>query len=94
VEAVCTTDRQTFPVNAVYHKPPYVQHSNIPETLGCEMNEQGLLKVDDLRQTSVKGVFACGDSAAFRSVATAVFTGSITGATINKILAEEDFNGH
>lgn len=79
-------------LNAVYARPDFVQHSGIPAALGCEPDEQGLLKVDPLRRTSVPGVFACGDnSSPFRSLGTAVQTGSMAGAAVSKELIEEEF---
>jgi thioredoxin reductase len=91
VHGVQTKDGQSFPVKAVYHKAVSNQHSDIPEKLGCELTEPGLIKVDEFRETTIKGVFACGDNSSFRSVATAVYTGSITGVMVNKALTEEGY---
>jgi thioredoxin reductase len=88
---VYTKDGQLFNVSAIYNKPKTIQHSDIPQALGCEISEHGLIKVDEFRQTTVKGVFACGDNSSMRSVAVAVSTGSVTGSTVNKALIEEDF---
>lgn len=79
-------------VKAIYARPPFEQHCSIPETLGCESNEQGLLKVDAMQKTNIPGVFASGDcTTPMRSVAIAVSTGSFAGAVINKELIDEDF---
>ncbi|RYJ38011.1 FAD-dependent pyridine nucleotide-disulfide oxidoreductase [Flavobacterium anhuiense] len=79
-------------VKAIYARPPFEQHCPIPEILGCDSNEQGLLKVDAMQKTNIPGVFASGDcTTPMRSVAIAVSTGSFAGAVINKELIDEDF---
>ncbi|PXY40018.1 pyridine nucleotide-disulfide oxidoreductase [Flavobacterium cheongpyeongense] len=79
-------------VKAVYARPPFEQHCPLPQTLGCEVNEQGLIKVDFMQKTSVCGIYASGDATTqMRSVALAVSSGSFAGATINKELIGEKF---
>lgn len=79
-------------VKAIYARPPFEQHCPIPKTLGCDNNEQGLLKVDAMQKTNIPGIFASGDcTTPMRSVAIAVSTGSFAGAVINKELIDEDF---
>lgn len=79
-------------VKAIYARPPFEQHCPIPATLGCDISEQGLLKVDVMQKTNIAGVFASGDcTTQMRSVAIAVSTGSFAGAVINKELIDEDF---
>jgi thioredoxin reductase len=79
-------------VKAIYARPPFEQHCPIPETLGCESSEQGLLKVDGMQKTNIAGVFASGDcTTQMRSVAIAVSTGSFAGAVINRELIDEEF---
>ncbi len=48
-------------MKAVYSKLPFVQYCDIPEKLGCAINEQGYLVVDNFYRTTVPGVFAAGD---------------------------------
>lgn len=75
-----------------YSSIPFEQHTSIPIDLGCELTEQGHIKVDFLQQTTVDGIFACGDnSSPMRSVAYAVSTGNIVGAMVNKELSDEQF---
>ncbi|MFL9830196.1 NAD(P)/FAD-dependent oxidoreductase [Flavobacterium sp. ST-87] len=79
-------------VKAIYHRPAFEQHCALPETLGCEHNEQGLLKVDFMQKTNISGIYASGDNQTpARSVAMAVATGSFAGAAINKELIEDNF---
>ncbi|MEL7588496.1 MAG: NAD(P)/FAD-dependent oxidoreductase [Prolixibacteraceae bacterium] len=79
-------------LNAIYSRPDFVQHCAIPEELGCELTEQGLLKVDHFQKTSVEGVYACGDNSGMRAVSVAVASGTLGGAAINNELAAEEFN--
>lgn len=79
-------------IEALYAAVPFTQHSDIPVSLGCELTEMGHLKVDFFQATNIKGVYACGDNShMMRSVATAVYTGNLCGAMVNKELTEEQF---
>lgn len=77
---------------AAYAAIPFEQHCKIPEMLGCELTEQGYIKVDMFQKTTVPGIYACGDNASpMRSVANAVATGSLVGAMVNNEMTEEEF---
>lgn len=92
LEAVVLEDGSSIGLRAIYNRPAFVQHCPIPEKLGCELNNHGLIKVDGFQKTNIPGVFACGDNSNFgRSVALAVSSGSMTGAFVNHELTEEDF---
>lgn len=79
-------------VKALYAKLPFVQHSSIPQTLGCELTQEGYIQVDQAQKTSVHGVYACGDNTTrMRTVANAVSMGTTTALMVNKELIEEDF---
>ncbi|MCI9844469.1 NAD(P)/FAD-dependent oxidoreductase [Flavobacterium pectinovorum] len=79
-------------VKAVYARPPLEQHCPLPKVLGCELSEQGLVKVDFMQKTTVFGIYASGDATTqMRSVALAVSSGSFAGAAINKELIDENF---
>ncbi len=78
--------------DAVYAAIPFVQHSNIPASLGCKLTEQGHIEVDDFQKTSIEGIYACGDnSTRMRSVANAVASGNIAGAMTNMELINDNF---
>ncbi|PVD53689.1 pyridine nucleotide-disulfide oxidoreductase [Terrimonas sp.] len=82
--------KMSFP--AVYAAIAFVQHSDIPVSLGCELNEAGYIKTDGFQKTTIAGIYACGDNTfMMRSVAAAVYAGNITGAMVNKELTDEDF---
>ncbi len=78
--------------DALYASLPFTQHSDIPKSLGCELTEQGFIKVNPMQETNISGVFACGDNTnMMRSVALAVSTGGVAGAITNGLLVEEHF---
>jgi thioredoxin reductase len=79
-------------VTALYARLPFQQHCDIPQQLGCEITEEGYIKVDAAQKTSVSGVYACGDNVTrMRTVANAVSMGTTTGLMVNKELVEEEF---
>lgn len=91
VESIEFSDNSKAKVKAIYARPEFEQHCKIPIDLGCEINEQGLLKVDTFQKTTVKNIYACGDNSAMRSLAVAASTGTMTGVVANKDLIEEEF---
>jgi thioredoxin reductase len=79
-------------LKALYAKLAFVQHSSIPQTLGCELTQDGYINIDQAQKTSVHGVYACGDNTTrMRTVANAVSMGTTTALMVNKELIEEDF---
>jgi thioredoxin reductase len=93
VEEIILSDNSSFELKAIYSRPPFEQHCKIPELLGCELTEQGLIKVDSFQKTTVDDVFACGDNTnPIRSVSYAVSTGNNTGVFLNNAMTEEDFS--
>lgn len=92
IQTLIFSDGSMQELDALYAKIPFVQHSDIPESLGCEITEMGILKVDMMQKTTVDGVFAAGDSTnMMRSVANAVYGGNMAGAAASKELIAEDF---
>ena len=82
----------TSPVKALYARSPFVQNCAIPELLGCELNEDGYIKIDPAQRTTIPGVFASGDNTTrIRTVANAVAMGTNAGMMVNKELIEEQF---
>nr|WP_028979026.1 NAD(P)/FAD-dependent oxidoreductase [Sporocytophaga myxococcoides] len=92
LEEAIFKDGSKIPLEALYARPLFEQHSGIPVSLGCEITEQGYIKIDNMQKTTVPGVFACGDNSSFmRSVANAVSSGNMAGAATNKELSEMEF---
>ena len=92
VETLILSDAQALNFEAVYGAFPFHQHSDIPESLGCEMTEMGHIKIDQFQKTNIAGLYVCGDnSSPMRSVASAVYTGNLAGAMVNAELTKESF---
>lgn len=72
--------------------PKQKLRSNLAEKLRCELNEFELVKVDNINETSVKGVYAAGDIISpMQSIAAAVAQGSLAASGVNHALIKEDF---
>lgn len=85
-------DESKVAVNNVYYRPVFEQHSKLPEQLGCLLDDNGLIKIDDFSQTAVKGIYAAGDNTTLmRSIANAVAMGNKVGAFMNMELINEKF---
>jgi thioredoxin reductase len=60
--------------------------------LGCQLTEQGYVKIDSFMETTIAGVFACGDNAAtMRTVANAVAMGTTAGMIASKKMILDEF---
>ncbi|MCT8165304.1 MULTISPECIES: NAD(P)/FAD-dependent oxidoreductase [unclassified Pseudomonas] len=74
----------------LFTQPRTRMASTLPEELGCAFEDGPLgrfIKVDAMRETSVPGVFACGDaSVAAGNVAIAVGDGARTGGAVHHSL--------
>lgn len=92
LKALVFKDGSREKFDAAYAVIPFEQHSSIPHSLGCEITEMNLLKVDMFQKTNIPGMYACGDCASpLRSVAYAVATGNIVGSMVNNELTMEEF---
>ena len=79
-------------INAIYAPTPFEQHCIIPESLSCELSDEGYIKIDSFQETTVKGVYACGDNVTrMRTVANAVAMGTTVGMTLSKKMILEEF---
>ena len=79
-------------INAIYAPIPFEQHCIIPESLGCELSDEGYIKIDSSQETTVKGVYACGDNVTrMRTVANAVGMGTTAGMAVSKKMIFEEF---
>ena len=92
VERILLKDGFNATVKAIYARLPFVQHSSVPQMLGCELTPEGYIKTDPAQRTTVPGIFACGDNTTrMRTVANAVAMGTTTGMMLNKELIDEMF---
>lgn len=92
INGIQLENNSIYPIQALYIRPQSKQSVSFVEELGCNLNEQGLIEVDQQQQTTIPGIYACGDNSSFRSVSIAICTGSIAGVMVNKALTEESFN--
>ncbi len=82
-------DKQAL--SALFARIPFAQHCPLPQQLGCQLTETGLIQVDEFQQTSVTGVYAAGDNAGMlRAVSVATAAGTKAGAFINHHLIREE----
>ncbi len=88
-------DGSTSHMKALYAAVPFNQQCFIPASLGCEMTVDGYLKVDQFYETTVDGVFACGDNVSrMRTLANAISMGTTAGMVLSKQMILEQFQGH
>lgn len=79
-------------IKALYARTAFIQHSSIPESLGCELTPEGYIKTDASQKTTIDGVYACGDNTTrIRTVSNAVAMGTTAGMMVNKELTMEEF---
>jgi thioredoxin reductase len=91
LQHILFTDGTKTSVKAIYARTPFKQHCQIPHTLGCQLTDEGYIKVDPFGETTVNGVFACGDNATrMRTVANAIAMGTTAGITVSKKLIFEE----
>jgi thioredoxin reductase len=92
VKAVLLSDGSLCEIDALYFRPSFVQSCSIPLELGCELTNDGYLKTDSALQTTIDGIYACGDnSSPNRTVSNAVASGHKVGMSINKELIQATF---
>lgn len=92
VQHIIFRDGTSSPVKALYTRAPFRQHCQIPEYIGCELNDEGYLKINPFQETTIEGIFACGDNTnRIRTVANAVATGTTTGIMVSRQLITERF---
>jgi thioredoxin reductase len=92
ISAIRLANGSVVAVDAMFNRPAFRQHCEVPVALGCTLTDQGYLQADEFGKTNVPGVFVAGDnSSMMRSVAAAAAAGNKAGAWINKELVEERF---
>ncbi|MCD0456387.1 NAD(P)/FAD-dependent oxidoreductase [Chryseobacterium sp. LC2016-27] len=93
IDKVIFSDVTSESFEAMYAPVSFQQHSGIPEELGCEMTDVGLIKIDEAHKTTVDSVYAVGDNSnLLRSVSLAVSSGSVAGVKINGELSADMFS--
>jgi thioredoxin reductase len=92
LNAVQLADGRTIPRAAVFIRPELRGRDDaLVDSLGCEVDETGFVRVDATGGTSVPGVWAAGNAGNPRAqVITAAGEGSAAAIAINADLVEED----
>ena len=91
--AVVCKDGTRIERDGLFVAPVYPLQMKAPlgAELGCEKNEMGFFKVNEMRQTTVPGVFAAGDiMSGLHSVLAAAAAGQMAGAGVAAELLNED----
>jgi thioredoxin reductase len=92
LQNIAFKDGSASSLKVLYGRNGFIQSCMLPETLGCELTEEGYIKVDPIQRTTVPGIFACGDNTTrMRTVANAVATGTAAGVMANNEIIFEDF---
>jgi thioredoxin reductase len=77
--------------DAVFFGADQGQRSPLPQLLGCEINEEGLVERDAKQRTCIEGVFVAGDAAGDVQFAIAAASEGATAAVaINLLLQEQE----
>jgi thioredoxin reductase len=92
LHAVELSDGRVVPRAAVFMRPSLRPHGKgLIESLGCEVGEDGFVRVDATGPTSVSGVWVAGNASNPRAqVITAAGEGSAAAIAINTDLVQED----
>jgi thioredoxin reductase len=92
LQKVVFKDGSTLRLKILYTNNAFEQHCAIPQALGCELTDDGYLKIDHFQKTIIHGVFACGDNTTrMRTIASAVAHGTAAGMMVNKEMVLEVF---
>ena len=92
IQNIIFDDGSKYSIKALYAPVPFEQHCTIPVLLGCRLTEEGYIKVDSFMETTIPGIYACGDNAtAMRTVANAVAMGTTAGMIASKKMILEGF---
>ena len=75
---------------ALFFRAPQQQRSDLPARLGCAFTDDGKVKVDEMMQTSVPGIYAAGDmTTPMQQVVMAAAAGSLAGVMMNVAIGRE-----
>lgn len=85
--ALNLADGSVREVGALFLHPHTRLASDLPTRLGCAIEDAGCITTDSAKQTTVPGVFACGDAARFAgNIALAVGEGALAGVAAHRSL--------
>ncbi len=80
-------DGRSVALRALFLHPTTTLSAPIAQQLGCETEAAGCISTDSAKQTTVEGVFACGDAARFAgNIALAIGEGALAGVAAHRSL--------
>ncbi|MFC5701438.1 NAD(P)/FAD-dependent oxidoreductase [Cohnella faecalis] len=93
LEKIVFEDGEQLERNGGFVAGTWEHASTFGHSLGCEANEAGGLRTDDVGRTTVQGVYAAGDASVIApaQLVIAAADGSRTAIAINSDLTHEDF---
>lgn len=92
VKHISFKDGSKQKIEAIYARCTTQQNTAIAADLHCDYTQDGYITVNNFQQTTIPGIYAVGDcTTMMRSVSSAVATGAIAGATLNRELINEEF---
>lgn len=84
---VVLADGRRVEVDALFISPHSRLSTDLAGQLGCELKDGGCITTDSAKQTTVPGVYACGDAARMAgSIALAVGEGALAGVAVHHSL--------
>jgi thioredoxin reductase len=92
IESLCLEDKQELFFPVMYAKLPFKQQCDLAEKTGCEITEDGFIKVDESKRTTIHGIFAAGDNTSItRTISKSISAGTIAGMMLNGEISLEGF---
>ncbi|MBW4459092.1 MAG: FAD-dependent oxidoreductase [Nodosilinea sp. WJT8-NPBG4] len=80
-----------LPRRGILLRPPSYQHSHLAAKLGCKLDSNNIVQVDESKQTSIPGLYAVGDvSSPYSQITVAVASGTLAAVSINHTLTKEN----
>jgi len=90
LRAVALSDGRELPCELVFFSIAHHPQTDLAGALGCDLTDEGCLKVDECGRTSVDGVFGAGDvTPGIQLVQVAAAKGAVAGVTCALSLAGE-----
>jgi thioredoxin reductase len=84
-------NNEVLPRRGILLRPQSYQHSALAAKLGCKLDSNDIVEVNDFKQTSVTGVYAVGDaSSPLSQISWAAASGMIAASFVNRSLIEEN----
>ncbi|WP_097130148.1 FAD-dependent oxidoreductase [Pedobacter xixiisoli] len=80
LRTVSFQDGSSIAIDVLYADPIFKEHTSLPSSIGCKLTDKKRISITPDQQTSILGVYACGDcTSLMRSIAAAVASGNLTG---------------